>query len=189
MYEVIYTALPDRGKEPLPPANLSLISPPLPVAEPLNASTVVGKLCVSAFIEITDLKDFFTYSLGKFPSKGANCSILGPSIKATLSLYAEIIELGLILDVFFIISNKLNFLTLSSIENWPLNILCLQCSELTCEKPKTSESVSFLFSFLERPSKYSISSTLSARPSSILKRLISLISFIFSGTMLFSKIF
>ena len=77
----------------------------------------MGKLCVSAFIEITDLKDFFTYSLGKFPFKGANCSISGPSINATLSLYAEIIELGLILDVFFIISNKLNFLTLSSIEN------------------------------------------------------------------------
>ena len=54
----MYTALPERGNEPLPPANLSLISPPLPVADPLNASTVVGKLCVSAFIEITDLNDF-----------------------------------------------------------------------------------------------------------------------------------
>ena len=90
----MYTALPERGNEPLPPANLSLISPPLPVAEPLNASTVVGKLCVSAFIEITDLNDFFTYSLGKFPFNGANCSTLGPFINATLSLYAEMIELG-----------------------------------------------------------------------------------------------
>jgi len=44
--------------DPLPPANLSLISPPEPVAAPLNGSTVVGKLCVSAFSEITDSNDF-----------------------------------------------------------------------------------------------------------------------------------
>ena len=49
----MYTAVPARGIEPLPPASLSLISPPEPVAAPLNGSTVVGKLWVSAFSEIT----------------------------------------------------------------------------------------------------------------------------------------
>ena len=55
-YEVIYTAVPANGKEPFPPANLSRISPPEPVAAPLKGSTVVGKLCVSAFKEITESK-------------------------------------------------------------------------------------------------------------------------------------
>src|SRR5690606_14895463 len=53
-YDVIYTAVPASGNEPFPPANLSLISPPEPVAAPLKGSTVVGKLCVSAFNDITD---------------------------------------------------------------------------------------------------------------------------------------
>ena len=48
--------MPANGKDPLPPARRSLISPPEPVAAPLKGSTVVGKLCVSAFIEITDSK-------------------------------------------------------------------------------------------------------------------------------------
>ncbi len=43
-YEVMYTAVPARGRDPFPPANRSLISPPDPVAAPLNGSTVVGKL-------------------------------------------------------------------------------------------------------------------------------------------------
>ena len=46
--------MPAKGKDPFPPASLSLISPPDPVAAPLKGSTVVGKLCVSAFREITD---------------------------------------------------------------------------------------------------------------------------------------
>jgi len=46
-------AVPASGKLPFPPASLSRISPPVPVAAPLNGSTVVGKLCVSAFNEIT----------------------------------------------------------------------------------------------------------------------------------------
>ena len=50
----MYTEVPAKGTEPLPPAILSLISPPEPVAAPLKGSTVVGKLCVSAFKEITD---------------------------------------------------------------------------------------------------------------------------------------
>ena len=50
----MYTAVPARGKLDWPPAILSLISPPEPVAAPLNGSTVVGKLCVSAFKEIED---------------------------------------------------------------------------------------------------------------------------------------
>ena len=52
-YEVMYTAVPAMGKDPLPPAILSLISPPLPVAAPLNGSTVVGKLWVSALSDMT----------------------------------------------------------------------------------------------------------------------------------------
>jgi hypothetical protein len=52
----MYKAVPAKGIDPFPPANLSLISPPDPVAAPLKGSTVVGKLCVSAFKEITDSK-------------------------------------------------------------------------------------------------------------------------------------
>ena len=49
----MYTAVPAIGTLPWPPAILSRISPPDPVAAPLNGSTVVGKLCVSAFNERT----------------------------------------------------------------------------------------------------------------------------------------
>ncbi len=45
------------GNDAFPPPSLSRISPPDPVAAPLNGSTVVGKLCVSALIEITDFMD------------------------------------------------------------------------------------------------------------------------------------
>jgi hypothetical protein len=48
----MYTADPINGMEPVPPEARSLISPPEPVAAPLYGSTVVGKLCVSAFSEI-----------------------------------------------------------------------------------------------------------------------------------------
>ena len=41
------------GIEPFPPAIRSRISPPDPVAAPLKGSTVVGKLWVSAFKEMT----------------------------------------------------------------------------------------------------------------------------------------
>ena len=51
-YGVMYTADPISGMEPVPPEARSLISPPEPVAAPLYGSTVVGKLCVSAFSEI-----------------------------------------------------------------------------------------------------------------------------------------
>ena len=47
--------LDEMGHEPLPPPIRSRISPPVPVDAPLNGSTVVGKLCVSAFSEITVL--------------------------------------------------------------------------------------------------------------------------------------
>ena len=57
-YEVIYTAVPAKGSEPCPPAKRSRISPPEPVAAPLKGSTVVGKLCVSAFNEITESNSF-----------------------------------------------------------------------------------------------------------------------------------
>ena len=36
--------------------------------------------------------------------------------------------------------------------NVPLNILCRQCSELTCEKPNTSESVKFILIFFKTSS-------------------------------------
>ena len=54
----MYTAVPAKGNEPCPPAKRSLISPPDPVAAPLKGSTVVGKLCVSAFSEITESNSF-----------------------------------------------------------------------------------------------------------------------------------
>ena len=57
-YEVMYTAVPAKGKEPCPPAKRSRISPPEPVAAPLKGSTVVGKLWVSAFTEITESNSF-----------------------------------------------------------------------------------------------------------------------------------
>ncbi len=46
------------GNEPFPPAMRSRISPPVPVDAPLKGSTVVGKLCVSAFSERTDCNVF-----------------------------------------------------------------------------------------------------------------------------------
>ncbi len=52
-YDVIYTAVPAIGKLARPPPRRSRISPPVPVAAPLNGSTVVGKLCVSAFNDMT----------------------------------------------------------------------------------------------------------------------------------------
>ena len=41
-----------------------------------------------------------SYTLGTDPSFGANCSISGPDTKATLSLYADTILLGFVLEVF-----------------------------------------------------------------------------------------
>ena len=54
----MYTAVPAKGNEPWPPAKRSRISPPEPVAAPLKGSTVVGKLCVSAFNESTESNSF-----------------------------------------------------------------------------------------------------------------------------------
>ena len=85
-YEVIYTAVPAIGREALPPPRRSRISPPVPVAAPLNGSTVVGKLCVSAFKEITESISVISKKSGLSPLFGANCWIFGPSLKATLSL-------------------------------------------------------------------------------------------------------
>ena len=73
--------------------------------------------------------------------------------------------------------------------NVPLNILCRQCSELTCEKPNTSESVKFLLIFFDKFSRYTISSSLSARPSFLLYSLIFIISIEPSGSILTVKIF
>ena len=71
----------------------------------------------------------------------------------------------------------------------PLKILCLQCSEFTCEKPKTSESVSFRSIFLETPSKYDISSSFKANPSLRLKAVISSIKKMGSGLIFIENIF
>ena len=49
----MYTAVPANGIDAVPPAKRSRISPPDPVAAPLKGSTVVGKLWVSAFKEMT----------------------------------------------------------------------------------------------------------------------------------------
>ena len=65
-------------------------------------------------------------------------------MNATLSLYAETKFSGLVLEVFLISEKRDISFSSPSIINFPLKILCLQCSELTCEKPKISESVNFL---------------------------------------------
>ena len=70
-----------------------------------------------------------------------------------------------------------------SMMNVPLNILWRQCSELTCEKPNTSESVSGRPSRLLRPSRYSISGSLSARPSFSLYALKSVMRTMGSGCL------
>ena len=56
----MYTAVPAIGNEPCPPAKRSRISPPEPVAAPLKGSTVVGKLWVSAFKDITESNSFIS---------------------------------------------------------------------------------------------------------------------------------
>ena len=73
--------------------------------------------------------------------------------------------------------------------NVPLNILWRQCSELTCENPNTSESVNFLFIFLDKSSKYLTSSSLNASPSVLLYFSIFVISIDFSGCISIEKIF
>ena len=90
------------GKEPLPPPIRSRISPPLPVAAPLNGSTVVGKLWVSAFSEMTVLTSSSLKKLGLAAAAGWKSLSLGPSMKAQLSLYAETMRPGLTAEVFFI---------------------------------------------------------------------------------------
>ena len=131
----------------------------------MNGSTVVGKLCVSAFSEMT-------LSIGLVRKKslvdwsaGANCSTTGPCAKATLSLYAESMRLGFSCVVFFIIWKSDDSISFPSMMNEPPKILWRQCSELICAKPNISESVS------GRPScpsilwRYSISSGERASPS------------------------
>ena len=73
--------------------------------------------------------------------------------------------------------------------NVPLNILWRQCSELTCENPNTSESVNFLFIFLDKSSKYLTSSSLNASPSVLLYNSMFVISIDFSGCISIEKIF
>ncbi len=122
-YEVIYTAVPATGNAPFPPAIRSRISPPVPVEAPLKGSTVVGKLCVSAFSDRTALKSFILKKSGLSCVAGANCSITGPSMNAQLSLYAETTLLGLVFVVSFINWNSELSISLPSIMNVPLNIL------------------------------------------------------------------
>src|SRR5690606_12080234 len=117
------TAVPAKGNEPLPPAKRSRISPPLPVAAPLKGSTVVGKLWVSAFREITLSKSFSSYQSGLSPLFGAHCFTFGPFTKATLSLYAETISFGFSADVFLISLNREEGISLPSISKVPLKIL------------------------------------------------------------------
>ena len=74
------------GHEPVPPPMRSRISPPVPVAAPLKGSTVVGKLWVSAFSEMTLSMGFTRNQSAVDWSAGANCSTTGPWAKATLSL-------------------------------------------------------------------------------------------------------
>ena len=157
--------MPAIGKLPFPPAILSLISPPVPVAAPLKGSTVVGKLCVSALRLITVLASSVTKKSGLEPLAGWNIFTVGPSRKAQLSLYALTIRFGFSWLVLFIILKSELSISLPSITKIPLKILCLQCSLFTCENPKTSLSVRGLPSLRLNPLRYSISSLLRARPS------------------------
>ena len=68
--------------------------------------------------------------------------MVGPLIKATLSLYADTKLSACFLDVFLMSANNESSFSVPSMWNAPLKILCRQCSELTCENPNTSESVS-----------------------------------------------
>ena len=95
-YEVIYTAVPAMGSAPFPPAIRSRISPPVPVAAPLNGSTVVGKLWVSAFSDKTVFISLVSKKSALSCVFGANCSTTGPSAKEQLSLYAETILFWLV---------------------------------------------------------------------------------------------
>ena len=116
-------------------------------------------------------------------SFGTNCSISGPSIKATLSLYADTILFGFFFDVFLINSKRLFSFGFPLITNLPLKILCRQCSELTCENPKTSESVRNLPRVLERLLRNLTSSSLKANPSVKLYSAISFILIILLNTI------
>ena len=58
-------------------------------------------------------------------------------------------ELGFTFEVFLINEKRLSSFSSPSITNFPLNILCRQCSELTCENPNISESVNSLLIFLD----------------------------------------
>ena len=122
-YDVIYTAVPASGSEALPPPRRSRISPPVPVAAPLKGSTVVGKLCVSAFSEITVCTGFSTKSEGSSGRSGENCVTRGPDTNATLSLYADTSPLGFSFDVFLIMPNSDEGISSPSIINVPLKIL------------------------------------------------------------------
>ena len=98
-------------------------------------------------------------------SAGANCSTTGPSAKATLSLYAEMILCGFSCVVRLIIAKRLLGISLPSMMKVPPKILWRQCSLLICAKPKTSESVSLRPSCPSTVCRYSISSGDKAKPS------------------------
>ena len=74
-------------------------------------------------------------------------------MNAQLSLYADTIRFGCSADVRLISLNSEVSFSSPSMMKVPLKILCRQCSELTCENPNTSESVSFRPSFFSNPSR------------------------------------
>ena len=127
----MYTAVPANGRLAFPPPRRSRISPPVPVAAPLKGSTVVGKLCVSAFSESTVSIFFVSKKSGLLSDFGANCYITGPWMKATLSLYAETKSFGLSFEVCLISWKSVISFSSPSITNCPLKILWRQCSEFT----------------------------------------------------------
>ncbi len=89
--------------------------------------------------------------------------------------------LGLVCEVFLINLNSDSGFSSPSIMNEPLNILWRQCSELTCEKPNTSLSVSGRPRRSDSSRRYCSSSGLNASPSERLYSVMSSIYTIGSG--------
>jgi hypothetical protein len=86
-------------------AKRSRISPPEPVAAPLKGSTVVGKLCVSAF-KITESNSYLKIRFVCF--FGANCCTRGPLQKPHYLYMPKQYRLGFP-DVFLINLKKRSF--------------------------------------------------------------------------------
>jgi hypothetical protein len=129
------------GHEPTPPPIRSRISPPVPVAAPLKGSTVVGKLWVSAFSEMTlsmFLNDEVVTRALVLREQTAPPRDLG---KGYIVLVGRNDFVRVLLRGFLNHLEEAEGISLPSMTNLPPKILWRQCSELIWAKPNTSESV------------------------------------------------